>query len=108
MKIDFIFNKSKNKNESVLNNKKLELIDYQEIINIVENTDKPTEEIKESKFYKSKKILFANNNTYLSKAAYLENKPVNLDKLDVIQNIKDINNIDLLIEEDADYCLFYK
>ena len=108
MKIDFIFNKSKNKNESVLNNKKLELIDYQEIINIVENTDKPTEEIRESKFYKSKKILFANNNTYLSKAAYLENKPVNLDKLDVIQNIKDINNIDLLIEEDADYSLFYK
>jgi hypothetical protein len=108
MKVDFIFNKSKNKNESVLNNKKLELIDYQEIINIVENTDKPTEEIKESKFYKSKKILFANNNTYLSKAAFLENKPVNLDKLDVTQNIKDINNIDLLIEEDADYCLFYK
>jgi hypothetical protein len=108
MKVDFIFNKSKNKNELVLNNKKLELIDYQEIINIVENTDKPTEEIRESKFYKSKKILFANNNTYLSKAAYLENKPVNLDKIDVAQNIKDINNIDLLIEEDADYCLFYK
>jgi hypothetical protein len=108
MKVDFIFNKSKNKNESVLNNKKLELIDYQEIINIVENTDKPKEEIKESNFYKSKKILFANNNTYLSKAAFLENKPVNLDKLDITQNIKDINNIDLLIEEDADYCLFYK
>ena len=52
--------------------------------------------------------MFANNNTYLSKEAYLENKPVNLDKLDVIQNIKDINNIDLLIEEDADYSLFYK
>jgi hypothetical protein len=108
MKVDFIFNKSKNKNESALDSKKLELIDYQEIINIVENTEKPKEEIKESKFYKSKKILFANNNTYLSKAAYLENKPVNLDSIDVIQNIKDINNIDLLIEEDADYCLFYK
>ena len=108
MKIDFIFNKSKNKNESALDSKKLKLIDYQEVINIVENTDKPTQEIKESQFYKSKKILFANNNTYLSKAAYLENKPVNLDKLDLTQNIKDINNIDLLIEEDADYCLFYK
>jgi len=108
MKVDFIFNKSKNKNESALNSKKLELIDYQEIINIVENTEKPTEEIKESKFYKSKKILFANNNTYLSKAAYLENKPINLDRMDVIQSIKDVNNIDLLIEEDADYCLFYK
>jgi len=108
MKVDFIFNKSKNKNESALDSKKLELIDYQEIINIVENTEKPTEEIKESKFYKSKKILFANNNMYLSKAAYLDNKPVNLDNLDVIQNIKDINNINVLIEEDADYCLFYK
>jgi hypothetical protein len=108
MKVDFIFNKSKNKNESALDSKKLELIDYQEVINIVENTDKPTQQIKESQFYKSKKILYANNNTYLSKAAYLENKPVNLDKLDLTQNIKDINNIDLLIEEDADYCLFYK
>ena len=108
MKVDFIFNKSKNKNDSALDSRKLELIDYQEIINIVENTDKPTEEIKESKFYKSKKILFANNNTYLSKAAYLENKPVNLEKLDFTQTLNEIKNIDLLIEEDADYCLFYK
>jgi hypothetical protein len=108
MKVDFIFNKSKNKNESALDSKKLELIDYQEIINIVENTGKPTEEIKKSKVYKSNKILFANNNTYLSKAAYLENKPVNLEKLNFIQTIDEINNIDLLIEEDADYCLFYK
>jgi hypothetical protein len=108
MKVDFIFNKSKNKNQSILDDKKLKLIDYQEIINIVENTDKSIEEIKESKFYKSKKILFANNNSYLSKAAYLENKPINLEKLDFIQAIDEIKNIDLLIEEDADYCLFYK
>jgi hypothetical protein len=108
MKVDFIFNKSKNKNDSALDSKKLELIDYQEIINIVEYTDKPTEEIKESKFYKSKKILFANNNSYLSKAAYLENKPINLEKLDFTQTLNEIKNIDLLIEEDSDYCLFYK
>jgi len=108
IKIDFIFNKSKNKNESILNNKKLELVEHQEIINIIEDTQKPTEKIKESAFYKSKKIIFGNNNAYLSKAAYLENKPINLDKLDMSQHISDINNIDLLIEEDADYCLFYK
>jgi hypothetical protein len=108
LKIDFIFNKSKNKDESILNNKKLELVEHQEIIHIVENTQKPTEKIKESVFYKSKKILFGNNNAYLSKAAYLENKPVNLDKLDMAQKISDINNIDVLIEEDSDYCLFYK
>jgi hypothetical protein len=108
IKIDFIFNKSKNQNETELNNKKLELIEYPELINIVENQKKPVEDIKTAKFYKSKKILFANNNTYLSKAAYLENKPVNLDTLNVSQNIENINNLDLLIEEDGDYCLFYK
>jgi len=108
IKIDFVFNKSKNQDESELNNKKLELIEYPELINIIENQKKPTEEIKLSQFYKTKKILFANNNTYLSKAAYLENKPVDLNTLNPIQKIKDIENIDLLIEEDGDYCLFYK
>jgi hypothetical protein len=108
IKIDFIFNKSKNRDESILNNKKLELVEHQEIIHVVENPEKPTEKIKESAFYKSKKIIFGNNNAYLSKAAYLENKSINLDKLDMTQKISDINNIDLLIEEDADYCLFYK
>lgn len=108
IKIDFIFNKSKNEDETILNNKKLELIDYPELINIVEDQIKPKKEIKQCKFYKSKKILFANNNTYLSKAAYLENKPTNLEKIDISQKISDINNIDLLVEEDGDYCIFYK
>jgi hypothetical protein len=108
IKIDFIFNKSKNKDESILNNKKLELVEHQDIIHIVEDTQKPTEKIKESAFYKSKKIIFGNNNAYISKAAYLENKPINLDKLDIAQKISDISNIDLLIKEDADYGLFYK
>jgi hypothetical protein len=108
IKIDFIFNKSKNKNETLLNNKKLELIEYPELINIVENQESPINKIKDSHFYKSKKILFANNNTYISKAAYLENKPIDLNILNFTQNIKEIDNIDLLIEEDADYCLFYK
>lgn len=108
IKIDFVFNKSKNKDESVLNNKKLELIDYPELINIVENQQKPIEQIRQSKFYKSKKILFANNKTYLSYAAYLEDKPVDLNNLNANQKISDINNINLLIEEDSDYSLFYK
>lgn len=108
VKIDFIFNKSKNKNEENLNNKKLELIEYQELINIIENQEKPIAQILQSEFYKNKKILFANNNTYLSKVAYLESKPINLDKIDVSQKISDIDNIDLLIEEDGDYCYFYK
>ena len=93
IKIDFIFNKSKNKDETILNNRKLELIDYPELINIIENQEKPKDKIQQSNFYKSKKLFFANNKTYLSYAAYLENKPVNLDKLDVSQKISDINNI---------------
>lgn len=108
IKIDFIFNKSKNKDEISLNNKKLKLIDCPELINVVENQEKPKEQIKQSEFYKSKKVLFANNNTYLSKAAYLENKPIDLDKINTSQKLSDINNIDLLIEEDGDYCYFYK
>jgi hypothetical protein len=108
IKIDFIFNKSKNKDETILNNRKLELIDYPELINIIESQEKPKEEIKQSNFYKSKKLFFANNKTYLSFAAYLEDKPVHLDKLNVNQKISDIDNINLLIEEDGDYCLFYK
>jgi hypothetical protein len=105
IKLDFIFNKFKNKDEEALNNKKLELIDCPEIINIVEKQEKPIEEIKKSKFYKSKKILFANNKTYLSKAAFLEDKPT---QTLAFQPIDDIQNIDLLIEEDSDFCLFYK
>jgi hypothetical protein len=108
IKIDFIFNKSKNQDEQSLNSKKLELIEYPELINIVENQEKPKDQIKQSVFYKSKKILFANNSTYLSKAAYLENKPVDLNKENISQKTSEINNIDLLIEEDGDYCYFYK
>jgi hypothetical protein len=109
LKIDFIFNKSRNQNEIDLNNKKLELIDYPELITIIETKDKPKNEIKECSFYKSKKILFANNNTFLSKAAFLENKPVSLtENLDISQSIKEIKDINSLIDEDGDYCLFYK
>lgn len=108
IKIDFIFHKSKNKNENDLNNKKLEIIDFPEQINIIENLEKPIEKIKLSKFYKSKKLLFTNENIYLSKAAYLENKPIQLTHdLNISQNLNEIKNIDLLIKEDSDYCLFY-
>jgi len=107
IKLDFVFNKSKNQSETVLNNRKLELIEYQEIINVIENTVKPKEEILKSKFYKSKKILFANGNAYLSKAAYLENKPFDINS-NAVQQLSDINNIDLLIEEDGDHGFFYK
>jgi hypothetical protein len=107
IKIDFIFNKSKNPNETILNNKKLQIIEYPELIHVVEKEDVPQNLIESSQFYKSSKILFGNNNTYLSKAAYLENKPTNLDNIYSSQKIKEIKNLKTLIEEDSDYCLFY-
>jgi hypothetical protein len=107
IKIDFIFNKSKNSDENILNSKKLDLIDFPELINVIEETEKPVDLIKTSTFYTSKKILFANNKTYLSKTAYLENKPFALEN-EWVQNLNEIKNIDQLIQEDGDYCLFYK
>lgn len=105
IKLSIIFNKSKNYNEIDLNNKKLQLIDYPELINVIERAPKPKDKIKLSNFYKSKKVLFANNKTYLSKAAYLEDKPTSTLSF---QSLDEIKNIDLLIEEDGDYCYFYK
>lgn len=105
IKLSIIFYKSKNYNEDDLNSKKLQLIDYPELINIIEKPSKPKDKIKLSNFYKSKKILIANNKTYLSKAAYLEDKPTSTLSF---QSLDEIKNIDLLIEEDGDYCYFYK
>lgn len=109
IKIDFIFHELPDGNKEALNQKKLDLIEYQEPINVIEYPNKDFNLIKNSIFYRSKKLLFANNNVYLSKAAYLENKPIELNaNLDISQQISDIANLDLLIQNDSDYCLFYK
>jgi hypothetical protein len=108
IKIDLIFQKSDENNETILNNKKLELLEYQEQINIIEN-NLNIDLIKDSKYYKSKKLLFANNNVYLSKAAYIENKPIELTgDINVYQKLSEINNLKLLVKNDAEYCLFFK
>jgi hypothetical protein len=107
-KVDFVFNKSKESNEDILNSKKLQLIDHQEVINIIENTNQDFKNLVQSSlFYKSKKLLFANNSIYLSKAGYLENKPIIVNNLNISQKISEISNIDNL-KEDLDYILLYK
>ena len=50
----------------------------------------------------------SNNQVYLSKAAYLEDKPVKDFTLDKYQDLQDINNIQLFLEEDAEFCLLFK
>lgn len=107
-KVDFVFNKSKEPNEEILNSKKLQLINHQEVINIIENTNQDFKNLVQSSlFYKSKKLLFADNKIYLSKAGYLENKPIIVNDLNVSQKISEISNIDNL-KEDLDYILLYK
>lgn len=107
-KVDFVFNKSKEPNEEILNSKKLQLINHQEVINIIENTNQDFKNlVQSSAFYKSKKLLFADNQIYLSKAGYLENKPIIVNDLNVSQKISEISNIDNL-KEDLDYILLYK
>jgi hypothetical protein len=107
-KVDFVFNKSKEPNEEILNSKKLQLINNQEVINIIENTNQDFKNLVQSSlFYKSKKLLFADNKIYLSKAGYLENKPITVNDLNVSQKISEIGNIDNL-KEDLDYILLYK
>jgi hypothetical protein len=109
IKIDFIFHELPDGNKETLNQKKLDLIEYQEPINVIEYPNKDFNLIKNSTFYRSKKLLFANNNVYLSKEAYLENKSIELNaNLDISQQISDIANLELLIQNDSDYCLFYK
>jgi hypothetical protein len=109
IKIDFIFNQESNNENEILNQKKLDLIEYQDNINIIENSSKDFNLIKNSTFYRSKKLLFANNNVYLSKAAYLENKSIELNaNLDISQKLSDISDLESLIKNDSDYCLFYK
>ena len=109
LKIDLIFNKTLSTQEEIINNKKLELIEFQEQLNIIDPVDIDEKIIKDSTFYKSKKLLFANNSAYLSKAAYLENKPIELTgDMNLSQKISDIQNTNILLSEDSDYCLFYK
>jgi hypothetical protein len=69
-------------NESILNNRKLDIIDYQDNIQII-NNPKLNIDITPNTFYKSNKFLFSRNKLYLSRAAHLEdlnssdlNKPI--------------------------------
>jgi hypothetical protein len=106
-KLQFVFQKTED-NHEILNNKKLELNDHPEIINLIEFETVSKEIIKNNTFYKNKKIIFANNNVYLSKAAYLQNKPVIIDgNFNFEQSLNDLNNSEELSTEDAEYILFF-
>jgi hypothetical protein len=95
-------------NNEILNIRKFECIDYPFNINIVEEPTKFNIEINSNTFYKSKKIILFNNQTYLSKAAQESNKPINLNNGLLIQNLNEIADLDIFVKKDLNYSLVYK
>jgi hypothetical protein len=93
-----IFRSDKSTQEN-FNNKKLELIDYP--INIEEvNINKSSIDLSNSNlFYRSNKIIMANNKIYASKAALEDDKPINITESTVEQAISEIKNLNLFMEE---------
>lgn len=92
-----------------LNKRKLDIIDEYDSIQ-VRNDLSNFEEISEAKFYKSHKILYANDNFYLSKTAFLENKPTTISNNMVshIQELSEIKDIKSLVKDNGHNCLFFK
>jgi len=107
-KVQFIFDINKS-NKEILEQRKFDLIDHLQVIEVIENKapEISLENLKNCK-YKSSKLLIGNNQVYLSKAAYLENKPTKDFTLDKYQDLKDIENIKLFLEEDSEFCLLFK
>jgi hypothetical protein len=104
-KLSCIFNLKNN--EEILNQRKLELIDLPqsiEVINIKSNLDY---EIKDNTYYKSSKILIANNQFFLSKTAYKENKPVINNGSPLIQKLSEIQNLESFVENDLKYSFIF-
>jgi hypothetical protein len=100
-----IFKKTQN-NENILNERKLEMIELPNMIEEIQ-IDKNSEFLKDEFTYRTNKILMANNHFYASRAAAEEKKPVNFSGHTLEQDIKLINNKELL-KEDLDYLLIYK
>jgi hypothetical protein len=99
-----IFNRNEN-NDDILNQRKFETIDCVQPIQIYEDI-KINIEITEKTFYKSKKIIIANNKQYISKAAYLEDKPIEPSKPS-IQYLNDINDKELFLKEDSQHTFIF-
>jgi len=107
-KVHIIFEINKS-NEKTLEDRKFDLIDMPYIIEIIDNkAPKIFEDDLKDVNYKSSKLFISNNEIYLSRSAFLENKPIKNFTPDKYQSLKDINNIQLFLEEDSEFCLLFK
>lgn len=100
-----IFKKTEN-NQDLFDKRKYEIIDLPNVIEeIQENQEK---EILNNDFiYKTNKIIMYNNTFYPSRAAAEENKPVHFNGKSLEQEVKLIENKELL-KQDLDYFLIYE
>lgn len=99
-----VFKKTKN-NQHLFSERKYEMIELPNLIEEID-IDKDCEFLNDNFIYRTNKILMANNHFYASRAAAEENKPVNFDGKTLEQEIKLINNKELL-KQDLDYFLIY-
>jgi hypothetical protein len=104
-KLSCIFNL--NKNEEILNQRKLDLIDCPQSVEVIDINSKIDFEINDETYYKSNKLLIANNEFFLSKTAYEENKPVPHNNKPFIQKLSDIKNIDSFAKTDLKYSFVF-
>jgi hypothetical protein len=104
-KLSCIFNLKNN--EEILNNRKLDLIDIPQSIEIINANANINIEAKDGTYYKSNKILIANNQLFLSKTAYKENKPVVNNGEPLMQQLSEIQNLESFIEDDLKYSFIF-
>lgn len=98
----------RNNNEDVLEQRKLEIIDFPQCIEIIEPIDPKIDLKQNSLFYKSNKILFANGKPYLSKSAQEEDKPILDLSKPKVQSLNELVNIQSLLDNDLNNILIYK
>jgi hypothetical protein len=94
-------------NEDILNQRKLELIEYPHIIEVVQKP-KLNIEYKKNLFYKSNKLLFSNNKAYTSKLTEKNNISIlNLNDL-WIKNVTSQEDLNYLEENDANFIFIFE
>lgn len=105
-KLACIFDKKDN-NSEILNERKFELIDFPQTVEVIESNVDFNINIEDNTFYKSNKILIANNQFYLSSQSYKENKPIDMNTNTYLQPLKEISDIDSFLSNDAKYSFIF-
>lgn len=94
-------------NEDILNKRKLELIDYPVLIETIKKP-KFNLEFNENLFYKSNKLLFCNNNCYISKMDQINNRPSNNLSEVLTKKIETEKDLKILEENDHNFVFIYE